>query len=64
MLDIVHVANFMSTMIGFGIGREGQQHAPSARVSERLGLEKAHLEKVAGLTMQWVPQLSEVLGHN
>lgn len=64
MLDIVHVANFMSMMIGVGIGRDGLQHQPSAEVTERLGLEEVHLEKVASKTMQWVEELSEVLGPN
>jgi putative nucleotidyltransferase with HDIG domain len=64
MLDIVHVANFMSMMIGIGIGRDGLQHQPSAEVTERLGLEAVHLEKVASRTMQWVNELSEVLGPN
>lgn len=61
MLDIVHVANFMSMMIGIGIGRDGLQHQPSVEVTERLGLEAAHLEKVASKTMHWVNELSEVL---
>ncbi len=62
MLDIVHVANLMSIMIGIGIGRDGLQHQPSAEVSKRLGLEAVHLEKVASQTMQWVTELSELLG--
>ena len=62
MLDIVHVANFMSIMIGIGIGRDGLQHQPSAEVTERLGLEPRHLEKVASQTMQWVNELSGVMG--
>ena len=62
MLDIVHVANFMSMMIGVGIGRDGLQHQPSVEVTDRLGLEPYHLEKVASQTMQWVNELSEVLG--
>ena len=61
MLDIVHVANFMSLMIGIGIGRDGLQHQPSVEVSKRLGLEPGHLEKVASQTMQWVNELSGVL---
>ena len=60
MLDIVHVANFMSMMIGIGI--DGLHHEPSAEVTERLGLEPGHLEKVASQTTQWVKELSEVLG--
>jgi putative nucleotidyltransferase with HDIG domain len=61
MLDIVHVANFISMMIGIGIGRDGLQHEPSAEVTERLGLQPGHLEKVASQTMQWVKEFSEVL---
>jgi putative nucleotidyltransferase with HDIG domain len=64
MLDIVHVANFMSMMIGVGIGRDGLQHQPSVEVTERLGLKSNHLEKVASQTMQWVTELSEVLGQD
>jgi putative nucleotidyltransferase with HDIG domain len=62
MLDIVHVANFISMMIGIGIGRDGLHHQPSAEATERLGLEPENLEKVASQTMQWVKELSEVLG--
>ena len=40
MLDIVHVANFMSMMIGIGIGRDGLQHEPSAEVTERLQVDR------------------------
>jgi HD-like signal output (HDOD) protein len=61
MLDIVHVANFISMMIGIGIGRDGLQHEPSAEVTERLGVEPEHLEKVASQTMQWVKEFNEVL---
>jgi putative nucleotidyltransferase with HDIG domain len=61
MLDIVHVANFISMMIGIGIGSDGLQHEPSVEVTERLGLEPSHLEKVASQTMQWVKEFNEVL---
>ena len=61
MLDIVHVANFISMMIGIGIGRDGLQHEPSAEVTERLGLKPGHLEKVASQTTQWVKEFTEVL---
>lgn len=62
MIDIVHVANFMSMIIGVGVGRDGLQHQPSVEVTDRLGLEPNHLEKVASQTMQWVTELSEILG--
>ncbi len=61
MLDIVHVANVISIMIGIGIGRDGLQYQPSVAVSERLGLEPFVLEKVASQTTQWVTELSGVL---
>ena len=61
MLDIVHVANFISMMIGIGIGKDGLQHQPSVEVTERLGIESEHLEIVASQTMQWVKEFSEVL---
>jgi putative nucleotidyltransferase with HDIG domain len=61
MLDVVHVANVMSLLIGIGIGRDGLQHQPSVAVSERLGLEPCVLEKVASQTTQWVTKLSGVL---
>jgi hypothetical protein len=56
------VANLMSLMIGIGMGREGLQHQPSAEVTERLGLESHHLERVASQTMQWVNELTGLLG--
>ena len=62
MLDIVHVANFISMMTGIGIGSDGLQHQPDVKVTERLRLESYHLEKVASQTMQWVNELTEVLG--
>lgn len=64
MLDIVHVANFISIMIGIGIGRDGLQHEPSVEVSERLKLKPCHLEKVASQTMLWVTELSERMDPN
>jgi putative nucleotidyltransferase with HDIG domain len=62
MLDIVHVANVLCLMIGVGVGRDGLQHQPCAAVIERLGLESYHLEKVASQTLQWVGELTDVLG--
>ena len=63
MLDIVHVANSMTMMIGTGIGgRDGINHKASAEATERLGLKAVHLERVAGQTMQWVNELTGVFG--
>jgi HD-like signal output (HDOD) protein len=63
MLDIVHVANGLCLMTGIGVGRDGLRHQPCAAAVERLGLASGHLEKLAGQTLQWVEELSEVL-HN
>ena len=61
MLDIVHVANMLCLMIGIGVGREGLSYQPSGVVVKRLGLETAHLEKVASQTLQWTNELMEML---
>jgi putative nucleotidyltransferase with HDIG domain len=64
MLDIVHVANVLCLMIGIGSGIDGLQYKPSDVVTERLGLESIHLEKVASQTLEWANELSEVFGSN
>jgi putative nucleotidyltransferase with HDIG domain len=63
-LDIVHVADVLCLMIGIGVGRDGLQHQPSAAAIDRLGLAPGHLEKVASQTLQWVEELSAVIGDN
>jgi putative nucleotidyltransferase with HDIG domain len=60
MLDVVHVANVLCLMIGIGAGRDGLQYMPSKAVTERLGLQSNHLEKVASQTLQWTTELSDV----
>jgi putative nucleotidyltransferase with HDIG domain len=62
MLDVVHVANVLCLMIGIGAGRDGLHHEPSKVVTDRLGLEPHHLEKVASQTLQWTAELSDVFG--
>ena len=62
MLDIVHVANILCLMMGIGAGNDGMQYKPSEVVTERLGLESFHLEKVASQTLEWTNELSEVFG--
>lgn len=54
MIDIVHVADLVSLMIGIGVGREGLQYGVSREVTERLHLESQHLERVASQTLEWV----------
>ncbi len=62
LVDIVHMANVLSVMIGIGSGRDGLQYQPSSGAISRLGLKPFQLEKVASQTMQWVDELSDVLG--
>lgn len=54
MIDIVHVADLVSLMIGIGVGREGLQYGVSPDVTARLHLESQHLERVASQTLEWV----------
>jgi putative nucleotidyltransferase with HDIG domain len=54
MIDVVHIADLISLMIGIGVGREGLQYEVSRDVTERLHLEAHHLERVASQTLEWV----------
>jgi len=62
MLDIVHVANELCLMIGIGAGQDGLQYKVSEAVTERLGLASQHIDKVAGQTLEWTNELSDVFG--
>jgi len=53
-VDIVHVADIVSLMIGIGVGREGLQYEVSNEVTSRLHLETRHIERIASETLQWV----------
>ncbi len=58
MGDVVHVADFISLMIGVGVGREGLQYEPSKAVTRRLGIHIGHIEKIASQTLEWVSDLT------
>ena len=62
LIDIVHVADVLSLMIGFGVGREGLRYLPSIAATKRLGLKPSQLEKVASQTLQRTNELSAVFG--
>jgi HD-like signal output (HDOD) protein len=62
LIDIVHVANVLCLMIGIGIGREGLQYQLSNHATERLGLGRNQLEKVASQTLEWVDELADLFG--
>lgn len=53
-VDIVHVADIVSLMIGIGVGREGLQYEVSTEVTSRLNLEARHIERIASETLQWL----------
>jgi putative nucleotidyltransferase with HDIG domain len=59
--DVVHVADIIGRMIGYGKGRNGQQIEPAAEVAERLGLTAGRMEKLAEQTLQKVARLSDLL---
>ena len=58
IVDIVHVADLISLMIGIGIGNDGLHYESSQTVIARLGISNAHLETVASQSLQ---NINEVL---
>jgi putative nucleotidyltransferase with HDIG domain len=59
--DVVHVANILGWMIGYGKGHKGQLVEPAFEVIERLGIRDGQMEKLAEKTLQEVTRLSEIL---
>jgi putative nucleotidyltransferase with HDIG domain len=55
--DVVHVADSLATMVGFGMGIEGLRYPMSPKVTERLGLRAEHLESVAIVTLETMEEL-------
>jgi putative nucleotidyltransferase with HDIG domain len=64
LIDVVHVADVLSVMIGIGGGRAGLRHRPSGAATRRLGIKPFVLEKVASQTVQWVSELSDIFESN
>jgi putative nucleotidyltransferase with HDIG domain len=60
--DIVHVANTLGLMTGFGKAEEGNGIEPFGPVADRLGLKTKHLEAMAQQTSQGLKKLSELWG--
>jgi putative nucleotidyltransferase with HDIG domain len=61
IIDVVHVADILSLMIGIGLGSEGLNYQFIPSVTERLGLTTLTLETVASRTLQTVDELSGLL---
>ena len=59
--DIVHVANVLGLMSGYGKGRNGMSVIAASSVTERLGFEPSHLEMLAEETQQGVSKLADIL---
>jgi putative nucleotidyltransferase with HDIG domain len=58
--DIVHVANAVGLMTGFGKLEEGIDIEPFGSVAERLGLKANHLEAMAQQTSEEIKKLSVI----
>ena len=58
--DIVHVANAVGLMTGFGNGEEGIDIEPFGPVVDRLGLKTNHLEAIAQQTLHELNKLSDL----
>ena len=59
--DIVHIANVLGLMVGFGKVRDGLAVEPAAEVIGRLGLRSAHLEALAEQTREGVDKLTDTI---
>jgi putative nucleotidyltransferase with HDIG domain len=59
--DIVHVANILGLMIGYGKGGDGMEAVASNSVTERLGFKPVHLESLAEETLNGVNKLADIL---
>jgi putative nucleotidyltransferase with HDIG domain len=58
--DIVHVANTVGLMTGFGKTEEGMDIEPFGPVADRLGLKANHLEAMAQQTSEEIKKLSVI----
>ncbi len=59
--DIVHIANILGLMVGFGKVHDGLAVEPAAEVTDRLGLRPAHLEALAEQTREGVDKLTDTI---
>jgi len=59
--DIVHVANILGLMSGYGKGNNGMDVMAPNPVTDRLGFKPSHLEILAEETQQGVHKLADIL---
>ena len=60
--DIVHVANTLGLMTGFGKVEEGPEIEPFGPVADRLGFKAKDLDAMAEQTLEEIKKLSELWG--
>jgi len=58
--DVVHVANAVGLMTGFGKGEKGIDIEPFGPVVDRLGLKASHLQAMVQQTLQELEKLSDL----
>jgi putative nucleotidyltransferase with HDIG domain len=59
--DVVHVANLLGILAGYGKAEAGTSLEPCFDVADRLGLNQAGIEKLAERTRQEVQKLADIL---
>jgi putative nucleotidyltransferase with HDIG domain len=59
--DVVHIANIVGIMAGYGKVQEGVAIEPNFEAADRLGLNKNNIEKLAALTQEGVNKLTDLL---
>jgi putative nucleotidyltransferase with HDIG domain len=59
--DIVHTANVLGLMVGYGKGRNHVNVEPAFEVIDRLGLNSSQLNRMADETLERVQQLIDVM---
>jgi HD-like signal output (HDOD) protein len=59
--DVVHIANILGRMIGYGKGPNGKSIEPSFEVVDRLGLTESQMAKLAEQTLQAVTRLTDLM---
>ncbi len=60
IVDIVHLADSLCLLAGFGIGRDGLQYKPSVSVLKRLQIKQSMLESIISQTMTGMENLKEI----
>lgn len=59
-LDLVHAGDFLAKTMGAGLGLDGMNYQPSAKVVKRIGLTPEVLDEVMAETLDKVSELREI----